>query len=153
LKGRRDLRRLPFVTIDGETAKDFDDAVCARREGEGFRLWVAIADVSHYVRHGGALDDDARERGTSVYFPRRGIPMLPEKLSNGLCSLNPEVDRLAVACEMKIEPDGTVGAFEFYPTVIHSRARLTYTGVWEKLSTGRADAKLAVLYDCYQVLA
>jgi len=153
LKGRRDLRKLPFVTIDGETAKDFDDAVCARREGEGFRLWVAIADVSHYVRHGSALDIDARDRGTSVYFPRRVIPMLPEKLSNGLCSLNPDVDRLAVACEMKIEPDGSVQAYEFYPAVIHSRARLTYTSVWEKLSTGHADARLAALYDCYRVLA
>ena len=153
LKGRRDLRRLPFVTIDGETAKDFDDAVCARRDGDGFRLWVAIADVSHYVRHGGALDTDARERGTSVYFPRRVIPMLPEKLSNGLCSLNPEVDRLAVACEMSIGPEGTVHAYEFFPAVIHSQARLTYTAVWEKLSRGRPDAKLAVLYDCYRVLA
>ena len=153
LKGRRDLRQLPFVTIDGETAKDFDDAVCARRDGEGFRLWVAIADVSHYVRHGGALDTDARERGTSVYFPRRVIPMLPEKLSNGLCSLNPEVDRLAVACEMSIGPEGTVHAYEFYPAVIHSQARLTYTAVWEKISRGRADPKLAVLYDCYRVLA
>ena len=153
LKERRDLRKLQFVTIDGEAAKDFDDAVCARREGEGFRLWVAIADVSHYVRHGSALDLDARDRGTSVYFPRRVIPMLPEKLSNGLCSLNPEVDRLAVACEMKIEPDGSVQAYEFYPAVIHSRARLTYTAVWEKLSTGRADSHLAVLYDCYRVLA
>jgi ribonuclease R len=153
LKGRRDLRKLPFVTIDGETAKDFDDAVCARREGEGFRLWVAIADVSHYVRHGSALDLDARDRGTSVYFPRRVIPMLPEKLSNGLCSLNPDVDRLAVACEMRIEPDGSVQAYEFYPAVIHSRARLTYTSVWEKLSTGHADTRLAALYDCYRVLA
>src|SRR5262249_54012608 len=94
MRGRRDLRALPFVTIDGETARDFDDAVHAVREGKGFRLRVAIADVSHYVRHGDALDLDARERGTSVYFPRRVIPMLPEKLSNGLCSLNPEVDRL-----------------------------------------------------------
>ena len=153
LKSRRDLRKLPFVTIDGETAKDFDDAVCARREGDGFRLWVAIADVSHYVRHGGGLDAAARERGTSVYFPRRVIPMLPEKLSNGLCSLNPDVDRLAVACEMNIDADGLVKAYEFYPAVIHSRARLTYTAVWEKLSTGRADSHLAVLYDCYRVLA
>ena len=153
LKGRRDLRRLPFVTIDGETAKDFDDAVCARREDGGFRLWVAIADVSHYVRHGGPLDAAARERGTSVYFPRRVIPMLPEKLSNGLCSLNPEVDRLAVACEMKIAPEGTVESYEFYPAVIHSHARLTYTAVWQALSAKGADANLAVLYDCYRVLA
>jgi ribonuclease R len=152
LKARRDLRRLPFVTIDGETAKDFDDAVCAQREDSGFRLWVAIADVSHYIRVGGALDADARERGTSVYFPRRVIPMLPEKLSNGLCSLNPGVDRLAMACEMKIAAEGTVEAYEFYPAVIHSRARLTYTSVWEKLSKGRADADLAVLYDCFRTL-
>jgi ribonuclease R len=153
LKGRRDLRRLAFVTIDGETAKDFDDAVCAQREDGGFRLWVAIADVSHYVRHGGPLDAAARERGTSVYFPRRVIPMLPEKLSNGLCSLNPQVDRLAVACEMKIAPEGTVEAFEFYPAVIHSHARLTYTAVWQALSGKEPDANLALLHDCYRVLA
>jgi ribonuclease R len=102
--GRKDLRELPLVTIDGETAKDFDDAVHAAREGKGFRLWVAIADVSHYVKNGDALDQDARERSTSVYFPRRVIPMLPEKLSNGLCSLNPEVERLAMVCEMAITP-------------------------------------------------
>jgi len=153
LEGRRDLRSLPFVTIDGETAKDFDDAVYARREGKGFHLWVAIADVSHYVRHGAALDAAARERGTSVYFPRRVIPMLPEKLSNGLCSLNPGVDRLAMACEMRIAPEGTVDAYEFYPTVIRSRARLTYTAVWATLSNREADAQLSTLYDCYRVLA
>src|SRR4029453_13611992 len=122
------------------------DAVYCKREGDGFRLWVAIADVSHYVRHGSALDIDARERGTSVYFPRRVIPMLPEKLSNGLCSLNPDVDRLAVACEMSTGPEGTVHAPGFSPPVIHSQARLTYTAVWETLSRGRADAKLAPLY-------
>jgi len=134
LKGRRDLRKLPFVTIDGETAKDFDDAVYAVREGQGFRLWVAIADVSHYVRHGDALDAEARERGTSVYFPRRVIPMLPEKLSNGLCSLNPEVDRLAMVCEMTLTSEGVVAQYAFYPSVIHSVARLTYTGVWSLLA-------------------
>jgi ribonuclease R len=152
-KGRRDLRELPFVTIDGETAKDFDDAVCARQEAGAIRLWVAIADVSHYVRHGSALDAAARERGTSVYFPRRVIPMLPEKLSNGLCSLNPSVDRLAVACEMRIATAGTVESFEFYPAVIHSVARLTYTAVGETIARRGTDPKLDVLYDCYKVLA
>jgi ribonuclease R len=153
LKGRRDLRALPFVTIDGESAKDFDDAVHARREGRGWRLWVAIADVSHYVRHGDALDRDARERGTSVYFPRRVIPMLPEKLSNGLCSLNPRVDRLAMVCEMAIAPKGKLERYEFYPAVIRSHARLTYTEVWAGLSSGRANAHLQTLYELFKVLA
>jgi ribonuclease R len=152
LKGRRDLRALPFVTIDGETARDFDDAVHAVREGKGFRLWVAIADVAHYVRHGDALDLSARERGTSVYFPRRVIPMLPEKLSNGLCSLNPEVDRLAMVCEMAITPKGAVARYEFYAAAIRSHARLTYTQVWAQLSAGRAPAHLAVLHEVFQAL-
>ena len=153
LADRRDLRELGFVTIDGETAKDFDDAVHALRDGRGFRLWVAIADGSHYVRHGEALDADALERGTSVYFPRRVIPMLPEKISNGLCSLNPEVDRLAMVCEMMITPKGVVARYEFYPAVIRSRARLTYTQVWEMLSSGRAPAYLQTLYEVYGRLA
>jgi len=157
LKGRRDLRDVPFVTIDGETAKDFDDAVHALRESggknAGFRLRVAIADVSHYVRPGDALDEDARERGTSVYFPRRVIPMLPEKLSNGLCSLNPNVDRLAMVCDMAIAPDGKVTRYEFYPAVFRSQARLTYTGVWEALSKGKANANLQALHACYKALA
>jgi ribonuclease R len=153
LADRRDLRELGFVTIDGETAKDFDDAVHAVRDGRGFRLWVAIADVSHYVRHGEPLDADARERGTSVYFPRRVIPMLPEKISNGLCSLNPEVDRLAMVCEMMITPKGVVARYEFYPAVIRSRARLTYTQVWEMLSSGSAPAHLQTLYEVYGRLA
>ncbi|HMA89802.1 MAG TPA: ribonuclease R [Burkholderiales bacterium] len=152
-KKRRDLRALAFVTIDGETAKDFDDAVYAERDGRGFRLWVAIADVSHYVRHGDALDLEARERGTSVYFPRRVIPMLPEKLSNGLCSLIPEVDRLAMVCEMALTPRGAVAQFEFYPAVIRSHARLTYTGVWAMLSEGGAPAHLQTLYEVFQRLA
>jgi len=152
LHGRKDLRELHFVTIDGETARDFDDAVFCRREGKGFRLWVAIADVSHYVRHGDALDVEARERGTSVYFPRRVIPMLPEKLSNGLCSLNPQADRLAMACEMEITPSGEVSGYKFYPAVIRSHARLTYTEAWERLSSKTAKEHLAVLYDVFKVL-
>jgi len=153
LKGRRDLRAMPFVTIDGETARDFDDAVHAAREGRGFRLWVAIADVAHYVRHGDALDAEARERGTSVYFPRRVIPMLPEKLSNGLCSLNPEVDRLAMVCEMAITPKGAVARYEFYAAAIRSHARLTYTQAWAQLSAGRAPAHLTTLYEVFKALA
>ena len=150
---RRDLRDLEFVTIDGETAKDFDDAVVARRDGKGWRLWVAIADVSHYVRHGDALDMDGRGRGTSVYFPRRVIPMLPEKLSNGLCSLNPNVDRLAMVCEMAITPQGEVARYEFYAGVIRSRARLTYTEVWKQLSGKNAAENLALLYELFHALA
>ena len=150
---RRDLRELRLVTIDGETARDFDDAVFCRREGRGFRLWVAIADVSHYVRHGDALDLEARERGTSVYFPRRVIPMLPEKLSNGLCSLNPQLDRLAMACEMEIAAGGQVTDYRFYPALMRSHARLTYTEVWQKLSSGKAPENLTVLYEVFKVLA
>ena len=131
---RKDLRKLPLVTIDGETAKDFDDAVFAEPKGKGWRLVVAIADVSHYVRPGMALDGDAMERGNSVYFPRRVIPMLPEKLSNGLCSLNPDVDRLAMVCDMDINSRGTIKAYTFYPAVFRSQARLTYTQVWNWLS-------------------
>jgi len=151
-RGRRDLRHLNFVTIDGETARDFDDAVVAQREGKGFRLWVAIADVSHYVRDGDALDEDARARGTSVYFPRRVLPMLPEKLSNGLCSLNPDVDRLAMVCEMAITGAGAVARYEFYPALFRSHARLTYTEVWAKLSGRQAPENLAVLYEVFKAL-
>ncbi len=149
---RRDLREMGFVTIDGETARDFDDAVYCRREGGGFRLWVAIADVSHYVRHGDALDLEARERGTSVYFPRRVIPMLPEKLSNGLCSLNPKVDRLAMVCEMAISPKGEVSRYEFFPVVFRSHERLTYTEVWSRLSKSKASQDLLSLYEVFKVL-
>ena len=151
-RGRRDLRSLEFVTIDGETAKDFDDAVYCEPAGKGYRLWVAIADVSHYVKHGDALDLDARERGTSVYFPGRVIPMLPEKLSNGICSLNPDVDRLAVVCEVEISGQGELGRYEFYPAVFRSHARLTYTQVWADLSSGRPPAHLARLYELFKVL-
>jgi ribonuclease R len=128
-KGREDLTQLPLVTIDGETAKDFDDAVYCERQGKGFRLVVAIADVSHYVPDGAALDADARERGNSVYFPRRVIPMLPEKLSNGLCSLNPQVERLCMVCDMNISATGAIRHYRFYPAVMWSHARLTYTEV------------------------
>lgn len=128
-KGREDLTQLPLVTIDGETAKDFDDAVYCERQGKGFRLVVAIADVSHYVQDGSALDAEARARGNSVYFPRRVIPMLPEKLSNGLCSLNPQVERLCMVCDMAISPTGAIKHYRFYPAVMFSHARLTYTEV------------------------
>ena len=128
-KDREDITKLPLVTIDGETAKDFDDAVYCEQNGKGFRLIVAIADVSHYVQDGGALDTDARERGNSVYFPRRVIPMLPEKLSNGLCSLNPQVERLCMVCDMNISGTGTIRHYRFYPAVMWSHARLTYTEV------------------------
>ena len=143
LKGRKDLRDLPFVTIDGETARDFDDAVCCVPLPKGFRLWVAIADVSHYVRPGDALDRDSRERGNSVYFPRRVIPMLPEALSNELCSLKPEVDRLTMVCEMEVSPAGAVRHYAFYAAVIHSHARLTYTRVAATLAGGKADPPVA----------
>ena len=133
---REDLRDIPLVTIDGETAKDFDDAVFAEAlpKNKGWRLVVAIADVSHYVRPGSALDIEATARGNSVYFPRRVIPMLPEKLSNGLCSLNPDVDRLAMVCDAEITPEGDVVKYRFYPAVFRSRARLTYNQVWSWLS-------------------
>ena len=127
--GREDLTKLPLVTIDGETAKDFDDAVYCERQGKGYRLIVAIADVSHYVEAASALDKDAFERGNSVYFPRRVIPMLPEKLSNGLCSLNPQVERLAMVADMNISATGAIKSYRFYPAVIWSHARLTYTQV------------------------
>jgi len=144
LKGRKDLRDLPFVTIDGETAKDFDDAVCCEplAKGKGYRLWVAIADVSHYVRPGDALDRDSRERGNSVYFPRRVIPMLPEALSNELCSLKPEVDRLTMVCEMEVSTGGVVRHYAFYPAVIHSHARLTYPRVAAVLGGGDPEPSI-----------
>lgn len=138
LKDRVDLRDIPLVTIDGEDARDFDDAVYCEPvklgKGNGFRLIVAIADVSHYVKPNDALDADALERSTSVYFPRRVIPMLPEKLSNGLCSLNPDVDRLTLVCDAVVSDVGEIKAYQFYPAVIHSAARLTYTEVAEILA-------------------
>lgn len=144
LKGREDLRHLPLVTIDGETAKDFDDAVYCERQGKGFRLIVAIADVSHYVKPGTALDHEGYERGNSVYFPRRVIPMLPEELSNELCSLKPEVDRLSMVCDMNISAAGKVANYRFYPAVIHSHARLTYEQVAAALYDGKIEAHPAI---------
>ena len=127
---RKDLRDLPLVTIDGEDARDFDDAVyCQPKKSGGWRLWVAIADVSYYVRHGSALDDEAISRGNSVYFPSQVIPMLPEKLSNGLCSLNPDVDRLCMVCEMTVSAAGKLSGSKFYPAVMRSHVRFTYSKV------------------------
>lgn len=126
---RRDLRELPFVTIDGETAKDFDDAICVKPEGKGWRLWVSIADVSHYVTPDSALDREAFRRGTSVYFPDYVIPMLPEELSNDLCSLRPKEDRLTFTCEILFDERGVPKATDIYKSVIHSKARLTYKQV------------------------
>lgn len=134
LEGRKDLRKVPFITIDGVTAKDFDDAVYVESNTKGFHLWVAIADVSHYVRMGSAIDDSAYERGTSVYFPNFVIPMLPEQLSNELCSLKPQVDRLAFVCEMRLNYQGVVEHAEVYEAVIHSHARVTYGEAQDILS-------------------
>lgn len=161
LAGREDLRKLPLVTIDGETAKDFDDAVYCERRGKGFKLWVAIADVSHYVRPGDPIDVEARERGNSVYFPRRVIPMLPEALSNGLCSLLPKTDRLCMVCEMDISGRGEIANYRFYSAVMHSRARLTYTRVAQVLEDPQGEtarempdlvAHLQSLHALYQAL-
>jgi ribonuclease R len=138
-EGRKDLRQLAFVTIDGETAKDFDDAVYAEKQGKGYKLFVAIADVSHYVKQGDAFDREARLRGNSVYFPRRVIPMLPEALSNEMCSLKPHVDRLALVCEMQISATGEVKRYDFFEAVFHSQARLTYTKVSKAIFENEAD--------------
>ena len=176
--GRVDLRDVPLITIDGEDARDFDDAVYCepvfssgkRPRVTGYRLLVAIADVSHYVRPGEALDDSAMTRTTSVYFPRRVIPMLPEKLSNGLCSLNPMTDRLVMVCDMVVSLKGKVRAYQFYEAVMHSAARMTYNQVWKILS-GHEEASrteqsdlcslsdedlescLVNLHDLYRILA
>lgn len=144
-KNRKDLRNLPFITIDSETAKDFDDAVYAETTENGYKLFVAIADVSHYVKPGMSLDDDALERATSVYFPKKVIPMLPEKLSNGLCSLNPNVDRLAMVCEINLGLRGKINDFQFYKAVFKSNARLTYTQVWQFLQSQVLHKKSAKL--------
>ncbi|NBQ86660.1 MAG: ribonuclease R [Betaproteobacteria bacterium] len=164
-KQRVDLTDVPLVTIDGEDARDFDDAVYCEparvARGKGWRLLVAIADVSHYVETGSAIDIDAYDRATSVYFPRRVIPMLPEKLSNGLCSLNPEVDRLCMVCDMLITAAGEIHAYQFYPAVMHSHARFTYTEVAAILANTRgpeASRRKALvphllnLHDVYRAL-
>ena len=141
-RARVDLRELPFVTIDGEDARDFDDAVlCQTKASGGWRLWVAIADVSHYVAIGSALDREANIRGNSVYFPEQVVPMLPEALSNGLCSLKPEVDRLCMVCEMTISARGKLSGYTFYEGVMHSHARLTYTKVGAMLNPKQDDHK------------
>jgi ribonuclease R len=137
--GRESVQHLPLVTIDGETARDFDDAVYCEPSGNGFRLVVAIADVSSYVKPGDALDTEAINRGNSVYFPRRVIPMLPEELSNGLCSLNPNVDRLCMVCDMDISAEGEIGEYRFYPSVMFSHARLTYTQVADMLADPQGE--------------
>jgi ribonuclease R len=145
LQGRADLRDIPFVTIDGEDAKDFDDAVFARQHKEGgWTLFVAIADVSHYVKIGSALDDEAITRATSVYFPGHVIPMLPEKLSNGLCSLKPKVDRLTMVCEMEISASGEMTDYSFYEAVIHSHGRMTYNEVSDIVELAENDAQKSI---------
>ena len=167
--GRVDLTDVPLVTIDGEDARDFDDAVYCEpavvsgrgRKPNGWRLLVAIADVSHYVQTGSAIDIDAYDRATSVYFPRRVIPMLPEKLSNGLCSLNPEVERLCMVCDMLVAANGEVQAYQFYPAVMFSHARFTYTEVAAILANTRGPEAtkrqarvqdLIHLHDVYRAL-
>lgn len=159
-KGRVDLRNLPLVTIDGEDARDFDDAVYSEKHGKGWKLWVAIADVSYYVRLRSALDVEAHNRGNSVYFPNRVVPMLPEILSNGLCSLNPQVDRLCMVCEMQISAKGKLTDYHFYEAVMNSHARLTYTKV-AKMLEGDEELRsrystlvpyLEELYKLYQAL-
>lgn len=159
-KHRIDLRKLAFVTIDGEDARDFDDAVyCEQHDDGSWRLWVAIADVSHYVRPDSALDEEAALRGNSVYFPERVVPMLPEALSNGLCSLKPAVDRLAMVCEMELSDMGALRNYRFHESIIHSHARLTYTQVGEVLEKGghadvdkRRVPDLMRLHKLYKVL-
>jgi ribonuclease R len=158
---RIDLRGLPLVTIDGEDAKDFDDAVYAEPHPRGFRLIVAIADVSHYVRPGTVVDQEAKQRGTSVYFPTRVIPMLPFALSDKLCSLAPQVDRLCFVADMVVSKQGSLKSAQFYPAVMRSAARLTYTLAYDALFKGTPEArkqldplvdKLMVLVDVYRAL-
>ncbi|WP_427851917.1 ribonuclease R [Stenotrophomonas acidaminiphila] len=159
---RVDLRALPLVTIDGEDAKDFDDAVFCEPNRDGFRLVVAIADVSHYVRPGTPLDEEALKRATSVYFPGYVVPMLPETLSNGICSLRPKEDRMCFVCDMQVDRKGEVVQSRFYEAVMNSHARLTYTQVWNAVGEDDADAKAFIgpllpqiqsLHQLYRILA
>jgi ribonuclease R len=161
-EGREDIRALPLVTIDGEDARDFDDAVYCEKVKGGYRLLVAIADVSHYVKPGSKLDAEAYDRATSVYFPGFVVPMLPETLSNGICSLNPKVERLCMVCDMRVDRHGEVQDSRFYPAVMRSHARLTYTRVWRALGERDADERAAMgdllphletLYELYQLMA
>ena len=162
VNGRLDLRDMPLVTIDGVDARDFDDAVYAEKlESGNWRLWVAIADVSHYVLPNSPLDQDAQERGTSVYFPSQVIPMLPEALSNGLCSLNPEVDRLCMVCEMEIDQTGKTVSYDFHEAVMHSKSRLTYDKVAAMLVDNDTALReqyqhvlpaIETMYDLYNVM-
>ncbi len=161
IPGRKDVRSLPLMTIDGSDARDFDDAVYAERTEKGFRLLVAIADVANYVKPASALDKEATNRGTSVYFPGQVVPMLPEVLSNGLCSLNPDVDRLCMLCELTLDEAGSIKRTRFFNAVMRSHARLTYDQAWEMLSQPnstlrKSNAKvvngLDTLYDLYKVL-
>ncbi len=160
-QGRIDITKMKLITIDGEDSRDFDDAVYAEPTNNGWKLVVAIADVSHYVVEGSALDIDAIDRGNSVYFPRRVIPMLPEELSNGLCSINPDVERLCMTCEMNIDAQGNLLDYKFFPAVMFSHARLTYTKVGKILEDHDAVLtqeyssvmdNLNALYDLYKAL-
>jgi ribonuclease R len=153
MRGRHDLRALPFVTIDGDDAKDFDDAVyCYLKPDGGFQLYVAIADVSHYVGRGSPLDAEAARRGTSVYFPGKVVPMLPEALSNGICSLNPQVDRLCMVADIVLSAEGGIIQSRFYRAVMHSKARLTYTQVSDWLLAGHTDEEHTDLWPVLQSL-
>jgi ribonuclease R len=162
IEGRLDLRSLPLVTIDGEDARDFDDAVYAEQLKSGsWKLWVAIADVSSYVEPNSPLDKEAHQRGTSVYFPSQVIPMLPEALSNGLCSLNPEVDRLCMVCEMVINATGEIESYQFHQAIMNSKARLTYTDVAAMLVDNDKTLRqqyssvlpgLETMYDLFKVM-
>ena len=140
-KGRTDVTHIPLITIDGEDSRDFDDAVFAEPSDRGWKLYVAIADVSHYISEGSALDLDAIERGNSVYFPHRVVPMLPEVISNGLCSLNPDLERLCMICEMNMDSLGELLDYQFYPAVMLSHARLTYTQVNEVLTSKKSNLR------------